>query len=323
MRKHRSLFLPSLVPLFRNGARKYQTEPPPEFLFEPRIEAISSRCSDRKPGMPQNETTAFQLRSGTEAPYAFTRKEEFTLTQADVPTLTVTTDPYNSVNVAGISGIGWKLSFCATGQGDSESEAKENLSKVLLERLGNYVRLKNPMQVRTMKREGFLLLEAPADAPLIVHASYSAVIILDMKGPVRVAAPHARATLLNTSGQVSAVAYVVDFSGSFGDVDLNADAEINLKLTATHFAGHLRAWAQQSVRLLVPQDFKSSLRVVVNRSEDFICRADFSDKINHEKQGNLHMFNYAGEGDGSNCKVLELRSEQGTVAIYGTDRVKK
>ena len=270
MRKHQSLLLPSLMPLFRNRARKYEIEPPPEFLFEPKIAAIASRCSDRKPGMPQIGSPVFELRSGTEAPYTFTRKEELTLTQADVPTMTVTTDPYNTVNVVGISGAGWKLNFCAIGEGDSESEAKENLSKVLLERLGNYVMLQNPMQIRSWEREGFLLLEAPSDAPLVIHASYSAVSILDMKGPVRVAAPHARAKLLNTSGPVSAMAFDVDFAGCRGDVDLNANAEINLKLTATHFAGHLMASAQHSVRLLVPQSFKSSLRAVVNRSDDFI-----------------------------------------------------
>lgn len=329
MRKYRGLFLLSLIPLFTYEAcdarRKYETEPPAEFLFEPKIEGIASRCSDRKPGMPQIGSPVFELRPGDETPYAFTRKEEITLTQTDVPALTVTSDPNNSVNVAGISGADWKLSFCAIGGGNSETEAKENLSKVFLERLGNFVMLKNPLQIQTMKRKGSFLLEAPSDAPLVIHASYSAVSILDMKGPVRVAAPHARAKLLNTSGQVSAMAYDVDFAGSRGDVDLNAEAEINMKVTATRFAGHLTASAQRSVRLLVPQNFKSSLRAAVNRSDDFICKADFCDKIKHEKQNNLHIFKYTGEdGDGESIRtILELRSEEGAVVIYGTNRVNK
>jgi hypothetical protein len=323
MGKHRSLFLLSLASLFACGAcnarQKYEMEPPPEFLFEPKRAAVEAACSERNPGMKP----PIGLRPGNQAPYARIRKEEIALTRNDVPALTVTSDPYNSVDVAGISGADWKLSFCATGEGDSESEAEENLSKIALERLGNSIVLKNPLQTRTMKRRGYLSVEAPQDVPLVIHASYSAVSIIDMKGPVKVAASHARAKLLNTSGEVSAMAQVVDFAASHGDVDLNADFEINLKMTATRFTGHLMASAQHSVRLLVPPGFKSSFRAAVNRADDFVCQADFCEKIKHEKQNNLHVFRYAGEDRESNGTVLELRSEEGAVVIYGMDRLAK
>jgi hypothetical protein len=83
------------------------------------------------------------------------------------------------------------------------------------------------------------------------------------------------------------------------------------------------ASAQHSVRLLVPPGFKSSFRAAVNSADDFICQADFCDKIKHEKGRNLHVFKYAGEDGASNDMVLELRSEDGAVAIYGTDFAKK
>ena len=58
-----------------------------------------------------------------------------------------------------------------------------------------------------------LLVEASHDAGIVIHGSYAAVEVRDLMGPVRIAATHARATVLNTSGQVDATAGVVDFAG--------------------------------------------------------------------------------------------------------------
>ena len=225
------------------------------------------------------------------------------------------------VNVNGISGAYWKLSLCATGESVSESEAREELKEVLLERVGSAVLLRNP--IGTLKRKGSLLVEAPPDAPPVIHASNSAVNVLGVSGPVRVAASHARAKILNTSGQVSAMAVVVDFAGSRGEVDLSADAEINLKMTGARFSGRLMAWAQHSVRMLVPPCFTSSFRAIVNRPEDFVCQADFCGKVKLETQKYRHVFRYEGEDEASKDPVIRLRSEEATVVIYGTDRVGK
>jgi hypothetical protein len=121
---------------------------------------------------------------------------------------------------------------------------------------------------------GHLVVDAPADAPLVVHASYTAVQIRDMKGSVRVAATHARAMMLDTTGQVDAIAHVIDFAGSRGRVILSAEAEINLKLFNARFDGTLLAWAQRSVRMLVPPGFSTPSRAVVNWCEDFVCRTE-------------------------------------------------
>jgi ferric-dicitrate binding protein FerR (iron transport regulator) len=56
--------------------------------------------------------------------------------------------------------------------------------------------------------------------------------VRDLAGPVRIAATHARATVLNTCGQVDATAGVVDFAGSRGRVTLSTEAEIDLKIWA-------------------------------------------------------------------------------------------
>jgi hypothetical protein len=97
--------------------------------------------------------------------------------------------------------------------------------------------------------------------------------IRDMTGAVRVTAAHARATILETTGQVDASAFVIDFAGSRGRVDLSAEAEINPKMTAPRFEGTIMAWAQRPVRMLVPPGFMTPFQALVNHPQDFICAA--------------------------------------------------
>ena len=136
-----------------------------------------------------------------------------------------------------------------------------------------------------------------------------------MAGPVRIAATHARASVLDTTGQVDATAGVVDFAGSTGRITLSAEMEINLKITAREFDGTLLAWAQRSVRILVPPEFSTPLQVMVGSRDHFICRAALTSKVRHRKQGDLHVFTYGSNPSDSPGGGLHLRSEQSTVVI--------
>jgi len=64
---------------------------------------------------------------------------------------------------------------------------------------------------------GQLFVDAPADVAIVIDASFAAVHIRDLEGPVRVAAAHARTTILNTTGRVDAIGMVIDFAGSKGE----------------------------------------------------------------------------------------------------------
>ncbi len=99
-----------------------------------------------------------------------------------------------------------------------------------------------------------------------------------------------------------------------GTVILNADAEINLKLNTTRFDGALSAWAQHSVRVLVPQASQTPFQASVNRPQDFVCRTDFCSKVTQEKNGGLYVFTYVGDGS-TPPELVHLRSEQATVLI--------
>ena len=93
-------------------------------------------------------------------------------------------------------------------------------------------------------------VEGPVGAGIVIHAPYAYVEVRDLAGPVRVAATHARARVLDTTGPVDVTAGVVDFAGSGGAVNLSAEMEINLQLTTREFAGTLTAWAEATLSMM-------------------------------------------------------------------------
>jgi hypothetical protein len=312
-------FLLSVGSFFKSRAvraRRHQdVKPAPEFLFERR--PFRFECADRRPGQARTSEPGVRLRSSNEAPFLLTRAEELTLSLGDAPALAITADPSNSLAIGGSDRSDWFVRFCARAEGNSEAEARGSMDQVSMTRLGAVVSLKSPILGENPRTSGSLVLDAPADAPVVIHASYAAVEIRDMTGPVRVTATHGRARILNTTGRVDAAAFVVDFAGSRGRVSLSAEAEINLKMTALRFEGTLLAWAQRPLRMLVPPGFVTPFKALVNRRQDFVCRADFCSKVKQERKNGLYVFTYTGDGSAA-PELVHLRSEYATVVIDTT-----
>jgi hypothetical protein len=239
------------------------------------------------------------------------------LSRGDVPALTITADPNQWVSIGGSDRSDWSMRFCAQGEGNTEDEARQAMNLASMTHLGGTVSLNGPILSGIPRTKGLLVLDAPAEAPIVIHASFSPVQIRDMTGAVRVASTHARLTILDTTGQVDASAFIIDFAGSRGRVDLSAEAEIDLKMTSTRFDGTLTAWAQRPVRMLVPRGFVTPFQASVNRPQDFICRADFCAKVKQEKKNGLYTLTYSGDGKTA-PELVNLRSEQSTVVIDTT-----
>jgi hypothetical protein len=314
-------FLVPLVGLFTNTAnsrRQIDLPAAADFLFEQRPHG--SVCADRTPGQPQQP--GIQLVVKGQAPYLRTRSESLTFSHTDVPSLTIAANSPGVVEICGNDREDWSLRLCAFGEGSTETEAHDRLKEVSLTRVGSTVSVNGPGIDRMVGARGDLIAEAPAGAPTTVHSSFAAVQLHNMTGPVRVTAIHARATILNTTGRVDATGFVVDFAGSEGTVILSAEAEINLKFTTARFQGVMMAWAQRSVRVLVPRAFQTPFRVLVNRPQDFLCRTEFSTKVQSEKKDGLYVFTYAGDGSTSPERV-HLRSEHGTVVVDTADKGQK
>jgi hypothetical protein len=294
-----------------SGARhKQDAQAAPEFLFKQ--SASAPQCDDRTPGQPRQP--GIRLVAPGQPPYRRVRREEFAISRTEVPALTIAANASQGVEITGNGREDWSLRFCAYGDGNSEGEARDRLRGVSLVRLGATVSLNGPGICRGPRAGGNLIVQAPADAPITVHASFAPVSVRNMGGPVRVTAIHARATLLDTTGKVDATAFVVDFAGSEGTVVLSAEAEINLKLTSLNFKGTLIAWAQLPVRVLVPAAFQTPFQAVVSRPQDFVCRTEFAANMKLERNGGLYVFTYPGDGSRP-PEDVHLRSEHAAVVV--------
>lgn len=291
--------------------RRYDRQAAPEFLFERRSIIGSSVDLGSDSAAQSSPRATFRIVAANQPPHSATRVEEFVLRGADVPSLTVTSDPSNSIAIIGTGEPDWKVSYRARGEGNTEAEAQDRARAVSISVTGGTIALTNS-QIEGHHSLSELLVKGPARAAAVVHASYASVKIVDMAGPVRVSATHARATVLDTSGQVDVTAGVIDFAASRGRVTLSAEAEINLRMRSTQFEGTLLAWAQRSVRLVLPPGFTTPIQAVVSRRGRFVCRGELASRVESARQGELHIFRI---GDRTLAPVLRLRSEEAAVVI--------
>jgi hypothetical protein len=286
--------------------KDYERQPAPEFLFERRP------LRRWPPATPEPGEACLVV--GNQPAHRVTRHEERLIPRGDASILTVTSDPNNSIAVVAGRGPDWKLSFWAEGGGHTEAQADQRLQNCLLSVTGTTVSLSRHDGIQELDAHSELLVEADRDAGVVIHGSYAAAEVRDLAGPVWIAATHARATVLNTTGQVDATAGVVDFAGSCGRVTLSAEAEVNLKIAAPEFNGTILAWAQRSVRMLVPAGFNTPFKAIVGSRDDFVCRADFRSRVKQTRQGTLYVYTYNLSADGAPARV-HLRSEASTVVI--------
>ena len=294
------LSLSALLSCSVSGSREAHIQAAPDFVFERR--PFQSDCA-----APPAGATAGYLISRSHLPFQRKHPQSLTFPLSEVPALTLAADESNMVHIAGSHRDSWALDFCAHGEGNTESEALAQLQQVSMERIGDTVFLGNSGTKHTRLSSNTLLVAAPAAAPIVVHASFAAVHVQDMTAPVRVTATHARATILDTTGKVDVSGSVIDFAGSEGTVNLSSESEINLKFRAVRFEGSLMAWAQGPVRVLVPPSFQTPFQAIVNRPQDFACRADLCSKVTLERQGSLCVFTYSGDGSTS-PPALHFRS---------------
>ncbi len=267
-------------------------------------------CADRPRPLPPGTHGYATFSSGV--PYARTRLDRLDLPLYQVPALTIATEPVNWIQIAGVNQDHWTLRFCAKGEGNTAEEASSYLQKISMQRIGSLLTLNNTYPNGLTGGQGNLLLEAPQGAPITVHG-LTAVEVHDVSGPLRVTATGGRAVILNSSGLVDVVANLIDFAGSQGSVSLHALWDIDIKLNATKFQGHLGAYAQRRVRAFFPPGSETPVDVLVNRPKDFVCHADFCSKIKKDRENSLYRFTYGNIENAADR--IWLRSDSAQVLL--------
>ncbi len=107
---------------------------------------------------------------GQRATCQLTRREDLTLGGAEVPGLTITSGPHNVITVVGSNVPDWTLGFLAYADGQNETEARERLQHISITRAGSIVSLNGRGLFEGQHTGGALDIEAPADAPVVIHA---------------------------------------------------------------------------------------------------------------------------------------------------------
>lgn len=304
--------LPASLDLFgRNRRRATGQEALPAFLFE-RASRVH-HCVERRAGVDIEESARPRLVAGNQPPFRFRRRENAALSGSAVPVLTLTSAPYNSITVAGGSSPDWDLSLCAHGEGDSEDTARRHLQQHEMSVAGGVVALMGPDAYGDAQSGAHLLVDAPSRAGVVISAPNSYVVVQDLTGPVHVAATHARARVINATGQVNVTAGCIDLLATSGSMILSAEIEINLWLAAIQFEGTLTAWAQGAVRLRLPANFATPISACLRADAAFVCAPAFAARITETRQGSLRIFTYAG-AEGSRPPI-HLRSVGAAIAI--------
>jgi len=144
----------------------------PEFLFEEG--SLGQTCEDRTPG--RQLQPGFRLVGAGQAPYRRIRQEELAFSRSEIPALTIAANASQAITITGQDRGDWSLHFCAYGDGNSENEALDRLRDVSLVRLGGAVSLNGPRGVRAAGAGGNVMVQAPVDAPVTVHASFAPVV---------------------------------------------------------------------------------------------------------------------------------------------------
>jgi hypothetical protein len=295
----------------RFSQRAYNTQGAAAFVFDQRM--FHTSCVDRPVKVPMTRGHSYMTVSPQPA-FARTRLEHLDIPLSEAPALTLDADLGAMIQVQGQVREGWAVRMCALGEGDSEAEANGRVEEVALSRSGGTITLSGRGPDAWPRGRAQLTVDAPEDAPVNIYSAYAAIEIHDMTGPVHTAAAHARTIILNSTGRVDATGDLIDFGGTKGTVNLQASSEIELNLTATRFEGTLRATAVRPLRVLLGKGFQTGFQAMVQRREDFVCRADICAQVTSEKKDGRYLFTYAGDGSSVPDRVF-LRSEASTVVI--------
>lgn len=299
----------------------YYRQPASEILFMPHP---PMPCRDKEPVKDMlrhsRPGAMYEFPVTQDDGWVRTRVDTLKLSRTEVPALAVAAklsafgnSLSNEIDIVGGDGTDWTLHLCAEGGANTKEQAKSYMQNVSLKHGGALVTLDGPGPDRHGRAFGTLRVDAPKTAPIMVMDPSAAVWVRGMDGPVWVNTARGRTTILNTSGNVDASGGIVDFSGSKGIVRLNAD-EINVKLTDRQFDGRLRALAQHPVRVLLPVNFHTPIRVTVKHRKDFVCRAKLCSAMRRRRVQGWYIYTYAGDG-GKHPGRVKFESSRATVVI--------
>jgi hypothetical protein len=287
----------------QSSQREAELQPASSFIF--RWSPVRTDCDP----IP---TKGFYVKAVRNTPVNLQRLDQLHFSSDDAPELRVTAESA-LIEIDGSSSDTYSVQLCASAGAATEADAKSTLDAIKLSRDGDMLTVVSPSGNATRRSMAHVRVRAPADHPVNITGTYTAMAVHGIHAPVKLSTTHARISVLDSSADVDANAGefgIVDFSGYRGNVRLTSATDINVQLTRPTFEGRLHATADRPLRVLLPSGFASPFEAVVNRRDEFVCRADLCSRITSVRKDGRFVFKY-GDGDA----VLSFVSTHGPVVL--------
>jgi len=267
----------------KGAFRRTYWEGAPEFLFQ-----------RKRIGKPPDGFLArgqFSVSSVAGPVHNCHRTEHFDFSASDLTALNLDLGPMSSVSVTGTGATGYSFDLHAEITTDDEGQGNALLQRLALYRDGGTLVLKTPPHLEHVRSQTYLDILAPADRPVVITGTYTAVELFGINGPVTISTSHGSIRLIDVSGRIDASASEggsMVFASNSGRAHLSADLGIDIRIQEQNYDGSLEATARGPVRVRVPRGFVSSFEANVRNRARFTCRVELGSPLQRGKdQGRI------------------------------------
>jgi hypothetical protein len=281
-------------------------DPPPEVVFNSSFSAEFGKAGYGADGA---------LCHFPHAEYSSRKSEQVRVPLIEISRLDLELGMYTFASLAAKDTDVCVASLRAEAGSSVEAQVIELLDHIKLCRYGSELVLSTPVTTRmaTMARCSLEVTTA-SSFPVSIRGCFSQVEIVKMSGPVTVSLAYGGVSLFETTGAVDVQTGPegkIVYAGCRGQVVLKSAGEIDLKITDQAFQGSLLASTREMpIRILLPQDFRSSFEVI---APEVTCRADIASQLQRHQLDEEVVARY-----GSEQPRLRFHSLRGSVVIDNT-----
>ena len=229
-----------------------------------------------------------------------------------VSTLRVNAAKNGGIQVSGWDGDHYEVLACKTAAGESDAEAQQRLSQIKMVLNGDQLSVEGPAEEHWT---AFLLVHAPKNANLDMHAKNGPIEARDLSGAVTVNIENGPLSLRNCSGQVRATATngPIDLVGTAGSATLTAtNGPVSVKVRGNSWTGgQVEARTENGpIVLAVPTGFQSAFLAEASEHAPMSCAASVCDQARKTWDDRTRRIEY-----GSGSPVLKISTENGPIAV--------
>jgi len=229
-----------------------------------------------------------------------------------VSTLHVNAAKNGGIQVSGWDGDHYEVLACKTAAGDDEASAQQHVAQIKMVLNGDQLSVEGPDGDRWT---AFLLIHAPKNVNLDMHAKNGPVEVHDVSGTLNVEAENGPLELRNCSGQMKATAEngPIELVGTNGSAILNAtNGPVSVKVRGNAWtSGQVEARSENGpIVLAVPKGFQSAFLVEASEHAPMSCAASVCDQVRKTWDDRARRMEY-----GTGSPVLKISTENGPIAV--------